>query len=146
MVQPTGCLYPLASGRKARSLRAICICREGAPLNWRPSADAVAGNGAPLNWPLSADAVAEEAIVQEPFAAYVVDKKAERVEGEVTTLSAEQLSAGEVTIAVEYSSLNYKDALAATGQGGIVRQYPHVPGIDAAGIVMESHAPEVAVG
>src|SRR5215510_4144985 len=87
-----------------------------------------------------------EAIVKETFAAYVVDKKADRVEGEITTLRAYQLSGGEVTIAVEYSSLNYKDALAATGQGGIVRHYPHVPGIDAAGIVMESHAPEVAVG
>jgi len=87
-----------------------------------------------------------EAIVKETFAAYVVDKKAERVEGEITTLSAAQLAVGEVTIAVAYSSLNYKDALAATGQGGIVRHYPHVPGIDAAGTVVESQSPDVAVG
>ena len=84
--------------------------------------------------------------MQETFAAYVVDKKADRVEGEITTLSADQLPDGEVTIAVEYSSLNYKDALAATGQGGIVRTYPHVPGIDAAGTVVESRSPDVAVG
>lgn len=84
--------------------------------------------------------------VQEPFAAYVVTKQDDRVEGTVTTLSAEQLPAGEVTIAVEYSSLNYKDGLAATGQGGVVRTYPHVPGIDAAGTVVASQAPEIAVG
>jgi putative YhdH/YhfP family quinone oxidoreductase len=84
--------------------------------------------------------------LQEPFVAYVVENKDNRVEGHVTTLRADQLSAGDVTIAVEYSSLNYKDALAATGQGGIVRSYPHVPGIDAAGTVVESQAAEVAVG
>lgn len=84
--------------------------------------------------------------MQEPFAAYVVTKQDDRVEGSVTTLRAEQLPAGEVTIAVEYSSLNYKDGLAATGQGGVVRTYPHVPGIDAAGTVVESQAPEIAVG
>jgi len=84
--------------------------------------------------------------VQESFAAYVVKKNDDRVEGEVTTLRADQLPAGEVTIAVEYSSLNYKDALAATGQGGIIRTYPHVPGIDAAGTVVESQSAAVAVG
>jgi putative YhdH/YhfP family quinone oxidoreductase len=84
--------------------------------------------------------------VQEPFAAYVVKKNDDRVEGEVTTLRADQLSAGDVTIAVEYSSLNYKDTLAATGQGGIVRNYPHVPGIDAAGTVVESQSATLAAG
>lgn len=85
-------------------------------------------------------------MLKESFAAYVVTKHEDRVEGTVTTLSAQQLSAGDVTIAVEYSSLNYKDALAATGQGGIVRSYPHVPGIDAAGTVVESQAADIAVG
>lgn len=84
--------------------------------------------------------------VQEPFAAYVVQQQDARVAGAVTTLRAEQLPAGEVTIAVEYSSLNYKDALAATGQGGVVRTYPHVPGIDAAGTVVASQTPDIAVG
>jgi putative YhdH/YhfP family quinone oxidoreductase len=84
--------------------------------------------------------------VQESFAAYVVTKNDARVEGEVTALRADQLPAGDVTIAVAYSSLNYKDALAATGQGGIVRTYPHVPGIDAAGTVVESQSATVAVG
>jgi putative YhdH/YhfP family quinone oxidoreductase len=87
-----------------------------------------------------------EALVKESFAAYVVNRKGDRVEGEVTTLRADQLPVGDITIAVEYSSLNYKDGLAATGQGSIVRHYPHVPGIDAAGTVVESQAPDIAAG
>lgn len=46
-----------------------------------------------------------------------------------------ELPAGEVTIAVQWSSLNYKDALAATGNPGVAPNLPHVPGIDAAGVV-----------
>ncbi|WP_026918793.1 acryloyl-CoA reductase [Gordonia shandongensis] len=53
---------------------------------------------------------------------------------------------GEVTIRVEYSSVNYKDALAVTPRGGVVRRYPIVPGIDIAGVVSASSAPDVAVG
>ena len=45
---------------------------------------------------------------------------------------------GEVLIRVNYSSLNYKDALSATGNRGVTKKYPHTPGIDAAGIVAES--------
>ena len=50
------------------------------------------------------------------------------------------------TIKVAYSSLNYKDGLAATGRGGVVRQYPHVPGVDAAGTVVASESADVGVG
>ena len=81
-----------------------------------------------------------EAILKEQFVAYVVEKQGDQVTGKVDTLSPSQLPAGEVTVAVEYSSLNYKDGLAATGQGGIVRTYPHVPGVDAAGTVVESQS------
>lgn len=84
--------------------------------------------------------------MQETFSAYVVDKQDDHVTGQVTTLPADQLPDGDVTIAVEYSSLNYKDGLAATGQGGIVRTYPHVPGIDAAGTVVESRVASIVVG
>ena len=52
----------------------------------------------------------------------------------------------EVTIRVAYSSLNYKDALAATGHRGVARQLPHVPGIDAAGTVIASTTPDFAPG
>ena len=47
------------------------------------------------------------------------------------------LPAGEVLIRVQYSSLNYKDALSASGNRGVTKAYPHTPGIDAAGVVAE---------
>ena len=50
----------------------------------------------------------------------------------------DDLPAGGVLIRVHYSSLNYKDALSATGNRGVTRKYPHTPGIDAAGVVVES--------
>jgi putative YhdH/YhfP family quinone oxidoreductase len=50
----------------------------------------------------------------------------------------EELPAGDVLIAVDYSSLNYKDALSASGNRGVTKKYPHTPGIDAAGVVAES--------
>lgn len=58
--------------------------------------------------------------------------------GQVTKLRTEQLTAGNVVIDVHFSSLNYKDALAVTGQGKILRRFPLNPGIDLAGVVMES--------
>ncbi|MDP6041137.1 MAG: YhdH/YhfP family quinone oxidoreductase, partial [Candidatus Latescibacteria bacterium] len=56
------------------------------------------------------------------------------------------LPQGEVLIRVRYSSLNYKDALSATGTRGVTRVFPHTPGIDAAGEVVESSVSEFAVG
>src|SRR4026207_1248593 len=52
-----------------------------------------------------------------------------------------RLPAGYVTVRVEYSTLNYKDGMILQGQGRLVRQYPHVPGIDFAGTVEESASP-----
>lgn len=54
--------------------------------------------------------------------------------------ATEDLPAGDVLIRVQWSSLNYKDALSATGNKGITRIYPHTPGIDAAGSVIDSTA------
>lgn len=62
-------------------------------------------------------------------------------QGFVTTLvdtDVSALPAGDVLIQVEWSSLNYKDALSACGKPGVTRQYPHTPGIDAAGVVVEA--------
>mgnify|MGYP001601148413 CR=1 FL=1 len=56
----------------------------------------------------------------------------------VTERAPADLVPGEVLFRVLYSSLNYKDALSATGNRGVTKRYPHVPGIDAAGIVIES--------
>ncbi|MDC0237451.1 YhdH/YhfP family quinone oxidoreductase [Gammaproteobacteria bacterium] len=56
------------------------------------------------------------------------------------------LPEGELLIDVKYSSLNYKDALSATGSPGVTRNYPHTPGIDVAGTVVESTVTDFAVG
>jgi putative YhdH/YhfP family quinone oxidoreductase len=58
----------------------------------------------------------------------------------------ESLGEGEVLVKVLYSSLNYKDALSATGNRGVTKKYPHTPGVDAAGIVVESRVDKVVPG
>jgi acrylyl-CoA reductase (NADPH) len=62
------------------------------------------------------------------------------------TLDPDQLPPGDLTVAVRWSSLNYKDALAVTGKGKVVRKVPVVPGIDLAGTVVESRAAGFAAG
>lgn len=57
-----------------------------------------------------------------------------------------ELPAGELLVRVKYSSLNYKDALSASGNRGVTKSFPHTPGIDAAGIVEASNVAEFAVG
>lgn len=69
-----------------------------------------------------------------------------KFETSVVDREIESLPAGEVLIRVHYSSLNYKDALSASGNRGVTRAFPHTPGIDAAGTVAESSAPEFAEG
>jgi putative YhdH/YhfP family quinone oxidoreductase len=65
---------------------------------------------------------------------------------EVTHRNLTDLPAGELLIEVKYSSLNYKDALSATGHKGVTRNYPHTPGIDAAGTAIESKVQSFAPG
>ncbi len=64
----------------------------------------------------------------------------------VETVSLEDLPAGDVLIQVTCSSLNYKDALACQGHPGVMRNFPHIPGIDAAGHVVESTSDDFRVG
>ncbi len=82
------------------------------------------------------------------FKALVVDKSEEGVVcSEVKELENSSLPVdGNVTVAVEYSTVNYKDGLCITGNGGLVRNYPHVPGIDFAGTVEESDDDRYKVG
>ncbi len=76
---------------------------------------------------------------QDNFKAYLIERDANgKVSGSMTTLQPGQLDAGELTISVHYSSINYKDALAATGAGKIIRRFPCVGGIDLAGEVVQS--------
>lgn len=74
------------------------------------------------------------------FKALVVDKNADGVvTSGIRELEEEKLPAGgDVVVDVEYSTLNYKDGLCLTGGGGLVRNYPHVPGVDFAGTVASS--------
>ncbi len=75
------------------------------------------------------------------FLALVVDKNEEgKTSGSVQELNIDDLPEGDVTVKVDYSTVNYKDGLCLGSGGGLVRNYPHVPGIDFAGTVMESQS------
>jgi putative YhdH/YhfP family quinone oxidoreductase len=74
----------------------------------------------------------------ETFRALVVDKAGDGVALALDRWSTDRLMAGEVTIRVEYSSINYKDGLAVRADGRVVRDYPLIPGIDLAGEVVDS--------
>jgi putative YhdH/YhfP family quinone oxidoreductase len=77
----------------------------------------------------------------------MVRKSAEgRVTSRVEAITSNELPAGDVLVRVDYSSLNYKDALACQGHPGVVRSFPHVPGIDCAGTVVESESTEYRPG
>ena len=80
------------------------------------------------------------------FHALVARQNDDRIEAAIETLEESDLPPGEVTIRVHYSSVNYKDALALTPNGGVVREYPIVPGIDLTGEVVASESAEFAVG
>ena len=74
------------------------------------------------------------------FNALIVNKDDEgKTHAEVTQITEDQLPEAEVTVAVEYSTVNYKDGLCIGPGGGLVRNYPHVPGIDFAGTVETSN-------
>ncbi|WP_055045420.1 MDR family oxidoreductase [Devosia sp. A16] len=73
------------------------------------------------------------------FRALVTDRLVDgELRSSIKTVTEEQLPDGNVLVAVEWAGLNYKDALCLSGQGGLVRNYPHVAGIDFAGRVVES--------
>ena len=80
------------------------------------------------------------------FQALVARQDGDRITASVETLSPSDLPPGEVTIRVLYSSVNFKDALALTPNGGVVRNYPVVPGVDLTGEVVESQSPDFSVG
>jgi acrylyl-CoA reductase (NADPH) len=80
------------------------------------------------------------------FKALVVDNAGGSVITAIQELDESLLPPGNVTVAVDYSTVNYKDGLVATGAGGLVKQYPHVPGIDFAGSVIKSDDPNYKTG
>ena len=80
------------------------------------------------------------------FKAIVIEKQDDAQRVTIQSLDESRLQEGDVTVRVECSTLNYKDALAITGKGPVVRQFPMVPGIDLAGTVEASSADEFKPG
>src|SRR5437762_8391035 len=80
------------------------------------------------------------------FKALMLHEEGGKVVPRLETLDESRLPPGEVTVAVEYSTLNYKDGMILEGQGRLVRAYPHVPGVDFAGTVLASDSPEFQPG
>ena len=80
------------------------------------------------------------------YKAYLVEENNGEFIGSVKELDVPDLEEGRLLIKVKYSSLNYKDALAATGAKGVVRSYPFVPGVDVAGEVIKSSSNDFIPG
>jgi acrylyl-CoA reductase (NADPH) len=80
------------------------------------------------------------------FRALVLHEEGGKVAARLEDVDEARLPPGEVTVAVEYSTLNYKDGMILQGIGRLVRAYPHVPGIDFAGTVERSDSPEYKPG
>lgn len=78
--------------------------------------------------------------------ALVLEQSDGRTLAAIKHLTSDDLPAGDVTVDIDWSSLNYKDALAITGKGKIIRQFPMVPGIDFAGKVHHSEDPRFHIG
>jgi putative YhdH/YhfP family quinone oxidoreductase len=84
--------------------------------------------------------------IPDQFPAYVAERVGEGVERGLRELAAADLPAGDVEVRVDWSSVNYKDALATTAEGKVARISPLIPGIDLAGEIIASDDPAVRVG
>ena len=80
------------------------------------------------------------------FEALVVDESEDGYTRQIHSRNISDLPEGELLIKVEYSCLNFKDALSASGNKGVTRNYPHTPGIDASGVVVNSHSDKFSQG
>jgi len=78
--------------------------------------------------------------------AIVITKDDDNYKSELTDISEDQLPEGDVTIKVDYSTINYKEGLAITGASPVVRKFPMIPGVDLAGTVEDSSHPEYKAG
>jgi len=80
------------------------------------------------------------------FKAFLIEQNEGKVSSRFAAMEEDQLDTGEVTIAVAWSGVNYKDALAATGAGRIIRRFPCIGGIDMSGTVVKSDSPNFQPG
>lgn len=80
------------------------------------------------------------------FKSLVINRTEDRYTAQIAEIAESKLPEGDVTVDIDHSSINYKDALAITGRGPIVRHFPMVPGIDFAGTVSDSAHPDFRIG
>lgn len=88
----------------------------------------------------------DDVILNRIFKALVVEEVDGTYLRGIKEKTIDELPAGDLLVRVHYSSLNYKDALSASGNKGVTKSYPHTPGIDAAGVVAWSASPDFKVG
>mgnify|MGYP001243458347 FL=1 len=80
------------------------------------------------------------------FKCFRIDQEDDKIVSGLQSISIDDINPGEITLKTEYSSINYKDALAATGKGKILRSFPLIGGVDVAGEVVESDDPRFDPG
>ena len=80
--------------------------------------------------------------MSEKFKAIVLNQTGDKFSREIKALDKSFFKSGNVLVKVDYSSLNYKDALILKNGGKLVKEYPHIPGIDFSGKVVESETPD----
>ena len=80
--------------------------------------------------------------MSDKFKAIVIDNQSENFSREIKELDSSFLDQGDVLVKVDYSDLNYKDALILNDGGKLVRDFPRIPGIDFSGKVLESNVSE----
>lgn len=85
-------------------------------------------------------------VVDKIFKAFVVEEKDDSVISHIKDWSMDQLSEGDTIVEVDYSAINYKDALATIKNGGVIRSYPMIPGIDFSGTIIETTHDGLSVG
>ena len=84
--------------------------------------------------------------MSDKFKALILDQKGENFSREVKTIDKSFLKHGVVTIKVDYSDLNFKDGMILKNGGRLVKEFPHIPGIDFSGTVLESTNPKFKEG
>jgi len=84
--------------------------------------------------------------MNDKFEAIVLNLSGDQFTREIKTLDRSFFKSGDVLVKVDYSGLNYKDALILKNGGKLVKEYPHIPGIDFSGRVIESDTPDFKSG
>ena len=84
--------------------------------------------------------------MSEKFKAIVINQSGEKFSREIKTLDKSFFKSGDVLVKIDYSGLNYKDALILKNGGKLVKEYPHIPGIDFSGKVVESNTSDFKSG